>query len=440
MRQMRSLVVIVLAAALFLPVRWSFLQAKIEDLALFDDEAVSISAVILRQELVSASKQRLLLRVMAADSTLLIGGRLQAVLPRFPEHQVGQTISGSCQLRRPVNEDKIAYASILAAKNIFLLCEEAKVEVIQERPFVSEHPFLWIRLKMLERINDLWPRPEASLVRGLLLGDRADFPQKVLDDFSTAGISHIIALSGFNIAVIFTSLEIVLLRFRLPRSGRVWLMLVIMTAFVVLVGAASSIVRAAAMGALAIVGRLFGRRPQAMRLLVISAAAMITANPYVLLYDAGFQLSCLATAGLLTLSDRFAHWCRWVPERFSLRSSLSTTLAASAPTLPLLMYQFERWSVVAPLTNMLVLPLIPWLMAISAVAAACSMLLPLRPIALLLAYVTMLGSDYILSVSSWFAALPFAASAITLSTTMLVTSLFLLCLWMIYETNRKKVR
>ena len=342
------------------------------------------------------------------------------------------------QLRRPVNETQIAYASILAARNIFLLCEETKVEVIQERPYVSEHPFLWIRLKMLERINDLWPRPEASLVRGLLLGDRADFPQKVLDDFSTAGISHIIALSGFNIAVIFTSLEIVLLRLRLPRAGRVWLMLAIMTAFVVLVGAASSIVRAA-MGALAIVGRLFGRRPQAMRLLAISAAAMITANPYVLLYDAGFQLSCLATAGILTLSDRFAHWCRWIPERFSLRSSLSTTLAASAPTLPLLMYQFERWSVVAPLTNMLVLPLIPWLMAISAVAAACSMLLPFRPIALLLAYVTMLGCDYILHISAWFAALPFAASAITLSTPMLFVSLFLLCLWMFYETNRKKV-
>jgi competence protein ComEC len=432
--RLRPMVLILLIALLIGFGRWSWWHGTADLAQNFDGESVEIQAVILRQELMSASKQRLLLRVENAPSNWLINQRVQAALPRFPEYRVGQTVKSTCLFEVPVDED-IPYASILRARNVFLLCEEATLEVRQQRPTFLEHPFLWVRLAVLERINRLWPRPHGSLIRGLLLGDRADFPQRVLDDFSASGITHIIALSGFNIAVIFTSLEMLLLRVSLPRATRVWVMIAFMVGFVVLVGAASSIVRAAAMGALAILGRLSGRRPQAMRLLLISAAAMAFANPYVLVYDAGFQLSCLATAGLLTLSDRFNNWCRFVPETLGVRSSLATTLAASAPTLPLLMYQFDRVSVISPVTNMLVLPLIPWIMALGAAATASAFFSFLYPFAKLFAYIAALGCAYILRVSEWFAALPFAATSVSLSPPFFVLLLLLLSFWMAYETH-----
>jgi competence protein ComEC len=137
-------------------------------------------------------------------------------------------------------------------------------------------------------------------------------------------------------------------------------------AYVMLTGASPSVVRAALMAGAMLVGRLAGSRAHATSALGLAAVVMLVAAPSVL-WDVGFQLSLLATAGLIwfgrSIEARLARWPAW------LREPVALTLAAQLTTLPVILVNFERLSLVAPLSNVLVVPLVPLAMLASALTA-----------------------------------------------------------------------
>ena len=359
-----------------------------------DGEFVLLRGVIKRRESLNERTQRLSVGEATID------------MPKYPLYDERAVIEAMCIRRPPSGREELRALRNRYAKGITYACETYNVRVIAAAAPCWQHPLICGHAFIVERVNELWPRPVRSLVLGLLLGDKGDFPQDVLTQFSAAGISHIVALSGFNITVIVVSLEAAALRLRVAKRYRPAVIIVLIALFTVFVGAAASIVRAACMGSLAVYGKSCGRQASARRLLLISAAAMTLANPYTLLYDIGFQLSCGATFGLLAFSEWFEARLFFVPERAGLRGSLSTTLAASLPTLPLLAWQFGSLSIIAPLSNMLVLPLIPHIMSASAATVAVSFVTP--SLAQLLAGVVSRACRYILDVSAWAAAMPYA--------------------------------
>ena len=131
--------------------------------------------------------------------------------------------------------------------------------------------------------------------------------------------------------------------------------------YVVLAGADASIVRAGVMGLVVWTGKLFGRKPWSVALLLVTMALMLVDNPFLLRDDVGFQLSFAATAGLLTLEPRMSVLIRFLPAWGGIRESLSTSLAAIVATLPVILFTFGEVSLIAPVTNLLVLPFIPLL-------------------------------------------------------------------------------
>lgn len=217
-----------------------------------------------------------------------------------------------------------------------------------------------IKAILVQRLNELFPEPAASFAGGILLGTRSAIPKNVIDDFRRSGLTHIIALSGFNIVILIQFISLVLSG--LPRKISSIVSIIIVIIFTLLVGASASVVRAAIMGCLSLIGGLHGRKSSALRALCITGYVMALVDPFVPIYDIGFQLSFGATAGILVFTKRWQERFKELPKWLGIKDALITTIAAQVFTLPFIIYYFHAFSLVSPIANIPVLPLIPLLM------------------------------------------------------------------------------
>jgi competence protein ComEC len=226
------------------------------------------------------------------------------------------------------------------------------------------------------------PEPEAALGAGILLGVRTSIAPEVANAFAIAGLTHVLAISGWNIAIVAAIVGSLFRPLEERRGGR-WLAPLgagmAIGGYVILTGASPSVVRAALMAGAMMVARLGGSRAHAASALGAAALAMLIAAPSVL-WDVGFQLSALATGGLImfaaSIEGRLSRWPAW------LREPVALTMAAQLTTLPVVLASFGRLSLVAPLANVLVVPLVPMVMLLCGIAAplgalATSLHLPL---------------------------------------------------------------
>jgi len=305
-------------------------------------------------------RQQVVLEDLQVDGRF-VEGRLLAWLPRATQLFAGDRVTFSARLEQPQDFDGFAYRDYLARQGV-----GANVT-----PGSGGLPRLaagW-RATLLDGLNRIVPEPEAALGAGILLGVRTSIDPMVSDAFAVAGLTHVVAISGWNIAIVAALVARLVEGWRRRPGGR--LAVPLLTAFaiggyVVLVGASPSVVRAALMAGALFLGRQAGSRAHAASALMLAALVMALVAPSVL-WDVGFQLSLLATAGLIAftagIGGRLASWPGW------LREPLALTMAAQLATLPIILLTFERLSLVAPLANVAVVPLVPLVMLACAVAA-----------------------------------------------------------------------
>lgn len=250
---------------------------------------------------------------------------------------------------------------------------------------------------LIERLNSVFPEPSASLAAGILLGSRSSIPKDILADFKAAGLTHILAISGYNIVILITFVAAAFSVF--PKKIACICSITVVTIFTLLVGASASVVRAAIMGSLTVVAQLFGRKSSGLRPLIVTAYIMAIIDPFLPFYDIGFQLSFGATAGIVLFSKRLESLLKRLPETVGLKSALATTWAAQAFTSPLIFFYFKNFSVIATISNLVILPAIPLAMLGSFLALI---------IGKLAAAPTWLLFELLLKTTHFFASLPFA--------------------------------
>ncbi len=233
-------------------------------------------------------------------------------------------------------------------------------------------------------IENQMPVQESSLLSGILLGIDWDIPGYLEDAYRATGTVHIIAISGFNIALI-TGLVIRLFRriFRPLLAGILAIIAILFYTF--LVGAEPSVVRAAIMGSLSIPAYYIGRRIIGLYSLTVAAAVMSLLNP-LLLWDIGFQLSFLATLGLMVLADPVIKWFQvWMEDRFSERAFqtampfvvlIISTLCAQFAVSPVILEMNPNLQLYSLAANLIILPLQPPLMALGGAAVLAHFIFP----------------------------------------------------------------
>ncbi len=253
------------------------------------------------------------------------------------------------------------------------------------------------------------PSPESPFLAGLLLGSRDEIPSELVKDFRTSGTSHIVAVSGYNVTIVVVLLASLLSRMPLPRNARLALTLAAIASFVGLTGASASVVRAGVMGSIAVIGREAGRVVDVTHVLLLAATGMIVADPSVTA-SIGFQLSVTATFGLITFGSAISERLTIVPESLGLRSALGSSLAAIAATSPLIVLYFGQFSVVAPFTNLLVLPLVPLAMLTGFIVSVVCAVVPFA--APYVSWIAWAPLSAIIGVVTFSARVPFASVAL----------------------------
>jgi competence protein ComEC len=346
-----------------------------------------------------------------------VEGTVLVRAPRYPEHFYGERVEVRGQLETPPVFDTFSYRDYLARQGIYSLLRWARVRVLAR----GQGNRLLGALLAFKRhaqgvIAGVLPEPCAALLTGILLGVETGLPRDLAADFSITGTSHIIAISGFNIAIIsalFTSLSVRLV----GRRYAAWFSTAAIAVYTLFVGASAAVVRAAVMGSIGVWGEHFGRQNSSSNALFATALLMTAWNPHTL-WDLGFLLSFAATLGLVALADplqrRFEGLLavllppRWVePVARFLNESLVLTTCAQLTTLPIIVYSFRTLSLVTLLSNVLILPAQQGVMLWGALATLGGLIW--LPLGRALGWVAWLFLAYTIWVVEWTAELPRAA-------------------------------
>lgn len=329
--------------------------------------------------------------------------------------EYGDRVSVKGELRRPEAFETdlgrtFDYPGYLRARGVTHTMSFGEVRVDSHDNgwgFVSA--LLWFKEHMSASIERALLAPESGLALGLLLGERQSLGNETEDAFREAGLIHIVVLSGYNIALMITA-AMALLAFASLRA-RTLAGLVVIVAFVLMVGPSATVVRAAVMASLIVVAKATGNTYAIMRALMVAGVAMLVWNPHLLVHDPGFQLSFLATLGLILLAPMLDAWLdrysQHIPLISSVREYLVATVATQIMVAPLLVYSIGAFSIVSIASNVAVLPLVPLAMLLSAVTGAVGMLS--TNIALLIGYPTDLVLAYMIRATESFANIPHAS-------------------------------
>ncbi|HQV70386.1 MAG TPA: ComEC/Rec2 family competence protein [Thermoflexales bacterium] len=334
--------------------------------------------------------------------------------------QYGDVIRAVGKLDAPPVMAEFSYRDYLARQNIrsWMPSPDSAERLAQGR-YESVPYAITLRVKdaVRQSVRRMMPAPESALLNGILIGDDNALPDDVVQAFRRTGASHIIAISGFNVSIIAGVMALALGRLFNQRLAAA-IAIPLILAYMVLVGASASVVRAAFMAVIALIGQLLWRKGFTLNTLCASAFIMLAHDPGVL-FDSGFQLSFAATAGLVLYANRLQapvkkfveartpeKWVRRVVEIFT--ETVLVTLAAQLTTLPLILGSFKQLSLISLVTNALALPVQSVLMVSGVIAAVLGIFIP-PPFITVLAAPSYLLLAYTIKIVQITAALPFAS-------------------------------
>lgn len=285
----------------------------------------------------------------------------------------GQTVRVTGKLYEPQaaqNPGGFDFRAYLAQRGIFAGFSGEQVEIAEGRsPFV----FGRLRQRIVGAFVTHLGSPDGALLSAMVLGRKAvDLPFKVRDAFNQAGLAHTIAASGFHVSLLLGAVLF------FAQSGSAKSRLVVgvgvLLLYIGLTGAQPSIIRAGLMGFGALIGASLERKTRPVELLVAIATFMLIWNP-LWIWDLGFQLSFLATLGLLVTTPTLMSWLDWLPK--GIATLLAVPIAAYVWTVPLQLYTFGTVPTYSILLNAIATPLIVVLSLGGMASAAIALISPL---------------------------------------------------------------
>ncbi|MBI5817312.1 MAG: ComEC family competence protein [Candidatus Yonathbacteria bacterium] len=367
--------------------------------------------------------------------------RALVITDRYPSWNYGDEVFITGKLLLPKNFENgdtgrsFDYVSYLAKDGIFYQfirpnisrAGEGKGNVVKQKLLLLKHAFL-------DRVSRVISEPESSLLGGLLVGAKQSLGKDLLDDFRTAGVIHIVVLSGYNLTIVAEAM----MRFFsfAPRMIGLTLGGTSIVLFSIMTGAGATVVRASLMALLALLARATGRIYEITLALLFAGFVMLLYNPKILIFDPSFQLSFLATLGLINLSPLLEKHLKFLPKTFGLRDIVSATLATQIFVLPLLLYMMGKFSIVSLPVNLLILPFIPLTMLFGFLAGAAGFISTI--LSFPFALIAHLFLWYELKVVEVAAAIPFASIGGFALSGPVMFFVYAGAIILIYIFNRKK--
>lgn len=396
----------------------------------WNGDEVTIRAVVTSDINMKSEKCSLVVDVrelctsVESEQCVLVSGKVQTWISRFPRVRVGDVVVLSGRLDEPEDfgdededgageksgagntsgsRDKFSYESYLAGKGIHSLIYRPVVSYTDEREIFFLYRWLVdFSGILMDKINRLLPEPHAALLAGILLGARRNMPEDFALALQKTGTTHVIAASGYNVTLVINA--VVAVFSFLHRKLRIIVSIVFVWCFVVLSGGSLPVVRAGIMGSFALVALFSGNVSTIHIMLPLGGALMVLVDPTVI-SSISFQLSFVSTAGLIYIVPVLQQLFPWVPE--SLQESTLVTISAILITSPITAFNFGQFSVIAPVANFLILPVVELTMFLGMILIIIPEFLWVIPnIATSIVWVPL---EYFVKVVMWLSELPFAS-------------------------------
>lgn len=372
----------------------------------YNEKEVVLTGIVLDEPDARWDKIKLTIGDIKIDNNNIFG-KILITLPKYPEFNYGDKLEIVGKLQDPGEFDEFNYRDYLSRYGVYSVSYNSKAKLLSENNgnkllfFVLE-----IKGKFRESLNKVLVKPQSSFLEGMILGNKRGIPEDLLDKFNLTGISHVIVISGFHVTIV-SSLLLYFGMLFLSRKQAFWLAVCGLLFFVLITGLKPSAIRATIMGGLVLVALNSGRMSNVRNVLLFAACVMLLINPKLLAFDVGFQLSFLATIGIVYFGPFLQKYLKFIPEAGKVREMASVTLSAQFLVLPIILQNFERVSLVAPITNILVLPMIPWTMMFGFLAGFLGMFWVFS--GKLIGFVAWLFLSYEISVVKLLARIPFAS-------------------------------
>jgi len=445
---------------------WRYQQAELkiinDELRQFNDseQDITLIGVVAREPDIREKSIKLTIEVEEISSeqdSQEIKGRVLVTIWRYPEYQYGDRLKITGKLETPKEFPDFNYKDYLSKDGIYSLIYFPKIELLENEidggpTSIIYGKVLEIKQKLRESIEQNLSPPQSSILGAMILGDKKQLSEDLKEKLNIAGVRHITAISGMHVAILTAILMTVLIGFGLWRQQAFYLTIILIFFFILMTGFQPSAIRAGIMGFLFLLGQHLGRLSVSSRAVVWAGALMLIQNPLLLRLDVGFQLSFLAIMGIIYLMPIFQYyflkwfpvewfqkrwWLSWFPIKF-LGGLLAMTLSAQIFTLPILIYNFGYMSSVAPISNILVVPLLPFIMGLGFIFGILGILW--QPLGWLLSLPCWLLLTYLTKIIDIFSKIPFAAPTFKISWVWLI--IFYLVLgyftWRLNEKQKLK--
>ncbi|HEV1991761.1 MAG TPA: ComEC/Rec2 family competence protein, partial [Candidatus Dormibacteraeota bacterium] len=297
----------------------------------------------------------------------------------------GDQVKATGKLMLPRDMPAFDRRAYLAQRHVYVELHSTSFNIVTDGSGPASFP-AWLRTHYAQALNDALPPPHAGVLMGVVLGIRHGIPPALQNALIATGLVHLLVLSGLKVAVFARIVQAGLK----PVLGSFasWPALALIALYAMVGGATPAAVRAAAMGGLVIAASKLGRPTHVWTSISLTGAAMLGWHPE-LAWDVGFQLSFAGTAAIILLTPTIERRITFMPA--VLREPFAVTCAAQVGTVPMMATDFHLLSPIAPLTNALVIPILPVLITGGLLIGALSFIPELArlvtfPIAGLLAY------------------------------------------------------
>lgn len=404
---------------------------QIKPVQSFDNRDATISGVICELPYKSYNRYYYVIQTDSVD----LQGAPQSMKVRVSashalEADVYDRVQGRVHLFLPSGgETGFSSQSYYESKGIYMLAYLYDYEDVQVTSTVNR-PLYYYALKgrqaMLTALRILLPPEQASLAGGILLGDKQSLSEQVTTDFRDIGVSHLLAVSGLHTAMIGQILMLFFLFLKIPKKLSAVLSMSGLLCFMAVTGFTPSVVRAGIMSIVYLAGILFSRKSDALNSLGISVLILTVGNPAAA-GDVGLLLSFSATLGLILLCDKIDAWFRNKTDKLrygkgfikGVTATISSTLAATLFTLPIVILTFGQISTVSILANILLVFPSTVMMLCAAMAALLSFTGMFQFLAMPFALITGVLNNYLAACAHLLADIPFAAVSVTQSFVLL---------------------
>jgi len=291
------------------------------------------------------------------------GSALLVTTSKYPEYKYLDKIKVTGKLETSGETEDGApsgsYKKYLMKDGIYSVMNFPEVELLPQEHKYNVFSFLYEKILFFkqglrESIRHNFLPPQSFILEGTILGDNGVMSNDLKNKLNITGLRHVIAVSGTHVVILSSIIMSLLLAMGFWRGQAFYIAIIFICFYIILTGLSASGVRAGIMGGLYLLAQKLGRQSSGLRVLAMACAVMLFINPLLLLYDVGFQLSFLAVMGLIYLEPFL--------KKIMKISIISTTFAAQIFTLPIMVYNFGNISFVSPITNLLVLPVVYWLM------------------------------------------------------------------------------